>query len=82
MTELLSGTVQVRVNGDGMPQAMRIGGAWHDIDEVVLTWRVETDWWREPVRRDYVRCLLKGDECLDVYRDIERDAWFLVRRYD
>jgi len=82
MTELLHGDVEVRVDAAGEPRAVRMHGVWRDVDEVALTWRVETDWWRAPVRRDYMRCLLAGGECIDMYRDIDRGEWALVRRYD
>ena len=55
---------------------------WGRVAEVVNTWRVETDWWRTPVGRDYVRCLLDDGECVDLYRDLETGAWHRERRYD
>ena len=91
MTELLTGAVEVRVDVTQSPVAIRRDGAWHDVREIALTWRVETDWWRVPVtsaddlggvRRDYVRCLLADGECIDVCRDINSGDWFWVRRYD
>lgn len=82
MTELLTGAAEVRTDAAGSPLAVRCAGAWHDVTEVVLTWRVETDWWRTPIRRDCVRCLLAGGECVDVYRDLESGSWFWLRRYD
>jgi len=82
MSELLSGDAEVRTGANGSPVAVRCAGAWRDVTEVALTWRVETDWWRVPVRRDYVRCLLAGGECVDVYRDLESGVWFWLRRYD
>jgi hypothetical protein len=82
MTELLDGAVEVRVSDQGMPQGLRSGGGWVGVDEVALVWRVETDWWRAPVRRDYVRCLLADGECVDIYRDLLSGAWFWSRRYD
>jgi hypothetical protein len=82
MTELLHGAVEVRVNGRGLPAALRMDGSWRDVVDIALTWRVETDWWRSPVRRDYVRCLISGGDCVDIYRDLEDGTWAWVRRYD
>jgi len=62
--------------------ALRFDGGWREVLEVAARWRVETDWWRTPVRREYVRCLLSGGECVDVYRDLDSGGWFRVRRYD
>ena len=82
MTELLEGIVEVRTGADGRPVAIRDGSKWVPVAEVVNTWRVETDWWRIPVGRDYVRCLLDDGDCVDLYRDLETGAWHRERRYD
>ena len=50
--------------------------------EVTSVWRVETDWWRTPISRDYLRCLLETGECIEVYRDRRDGTWHSVRRYD
>ena len=82
MTELLEGTVDVRTGPNGQLLAIRNGAVWERVTEVVNTWRVETDWWRTPVGRDYVRCLLNGGDCVDLYRDLRTGAWHRERRYD
>jgi hypothetical protein len=82
MTELLTGVAEVRTGNGGSPVAVRVDGAWRVVEEVALTWRVETDWWRTPVRRDYMRCLLRGGTCADLYRDRIAGTWHWERRYD
>ena len=82
MTELLTRAVDVRARDDGMPASVRIDGIWCAVCEVMLTWRVDTDWWCSAVRRDYMRCLLDSDDCVDVCRDLVSGEWSLVRRYD
>jgi hypothetical protein len=59
MTELLSGIAQVRVDAAGTVSAVRLDGGWCRVSRVANQWRVETDWWRTPVRRHYVRLLLE-----------------------
>lgn len=82
MTELLAGDAEVRISAQGLLFALRTRSGWREVTEVALTWRVETDWWRCSVRRDYVRCLLSDGECVDIYRDLETDVWHWVRRHD
>jgi hypothetical protein len=60
VTELLSGTAEVRVDASGRPRAIRLAGGWRAVSRVANQWLVETDWWRTPVRRHYVRLLLEG----------------------
>jgi len=82
MTELLEGAVEVRADARGAPLALRTASGWQGVREVVNRWRVETDWWRTPVCRDYLRCLLAGDECVEVFRDATTGTWHWSRRYD
>lgn len=82
MTELLSGTVEVRTEDADIPVAVRVDGVWRNVVDIALTWRVETDWWRAAARRDYTRCLLANGECIEIYRDLDAGEWFWLRRYD
>jgi hypothetical protein len=56
----LSGTAEVRVDAAGDLRAVRLAGGWRAVSRVANRWVVETDWWRTPVRRHYVRLLLDG----------------------
>lgn len=82
MTELLDGVVEVWTGPDGVPVEIRAGARRVAVIEVVAAWRVETDWWRAPVRRDHVRCLLADGECVDLHHDLETGVWRRGRRYD
>lgn len=81
MTELLQGELEVRLAG-GSPVALRTRGGWREVAGVASRWRVETDWWRHAIRRDYVRCLLSDGECVDVYMDLGTSIWHWSRRHD
>jgi hypothetical protein len=59
MTELLNGVAEVRANAAGSVGAVRLAGRWCRVVRVANQWLVETDWWRIPVRRHYVRLLLE-----------------------
>jgi hypothetical protein len=82
MTELLDAEVSVRTGAGGAVAAVRLDGRWEELERVAAGWRVETDWWREPVRRDYWRCLLRSGDCVEICRDHASERWSLVRRYD
>ena len=82
MTELLSGALEVRGDDPATPTALRTPAGWRALERVVARWVVETDWWRRPVHREYLRCLLAGGECCEVYRDIAEGGWWWSRRYD
>lgn len=89
MTELLETPVEVRCADAGGVVAVRApGGAWRTVERTLNRWRVETDWWREPVAREYHRCLLTPDrpagagECVELHHDLVAGRWMLSRRYD
>ena len=82
MTELLCIEVAVRTDAAGALTAVRTPAGWRAVTRTVNRWLVETDWWRDPVRRDYRRCLLAGGDCIELYCDLETGIWSLSRRYD
>ena len=82
MTELLRDDATVRAAASGWPAAVHTGSGWRRVTEVVARWRVETDWWRTPARRDYVRCLLDDGDCVELYLDLVAGSWHWARRCD
>lgn len=82
MTELLDGAVEVRGDDPSTPAALRTAAGWRRIERVVNRWVVDTDWWRRPVRREYLRCLLEDGECCEIHRDLQEGGWTWSRRYD
>ena len=82
VTELIEGAVEVRGGDQDTPAALRTEMGWRRIERVVTRWMVETDWWRQPVRREYLRCLLAGGECCELFHDLEGGGWCWSRRYD
>jgi hypothetical protein len=82
VTELFDLPVEVRLGGDGRVEALRLPVGWRVVTRTLNRWLVEIDWWREPVRRDYRRCLVRSGDCVELYHDLGTDAWHLARRYD
>ena len=83
MTRLLADPVGVEVElSQGAPVRVREGqGALRRVDRVCARWRVEADWWRVPVAREYWKLLL-GETVCEVYRDRLTGQWWLSRVYD
>lgn len=84
MTELLSGPAQVReaAGAADVPEAVYTDAGWRRVERVAARWLVETDWWCQPMRREYLRCLLAGGDCCELYRDLQEGGWYWARRYD
>jgi hypothetical protein len=74
---------------DGVPRLVRLGRERHRVERVFARWRVESDWWRTPVSREYWKLQLAGDTeaeepglVCEVYQDRLSHAWWLSRVYD
>ncbi len=65
---------------DGELVAIRWDGRREPV-EVCNRWRVEEEWWREPIARDYFKVV--GSRWLAlVYHDRLTGTWHLERLYD
>ena len=82
MTRLLHAhpLVDAELDDDGRLVAIRWNGRRTPV-EVCNRWRVEEDWWRTPIARDYFKVV--GRDWLDlIYLDRVDDTWHLERLYD
>ncbi len=84
MTELLEPArpVRVRLDGQGAPTHLESAAGWQPVTRVLNRWRIDCDWWRTPVSREYWRVLLDEDLALECYRDRSTAEWFVERLYD
>jgi hypothetical protein len=82
MTRLLGHHPRIDVDLDaaGRPCRLRWAGATEPV-EVCNQWRVEEEWWRRPISRDYFK--LSGRQLLAlVYLDRVDGSWHLERVFD
>ena len=82
MTRLLSppAAVAVTLADDGTPSF--ISGAFSGSIDPIARWKVETEWWKQPVVREYWKALLNSNLLCELYHDLSRDEWFVERVYD
>lgn len=82
MTRLLGHHPRIDVDLDpaGRPWRLRWPGGSEQV-EVCNQWRVEEEWWRRPISRDYFK--LAGQRLLAlVYLDRVDGSWHLERVFD
>jgi len=82
MTRLLREhpAIEVETDAAGRLSAIRWNGRREPV-EVCNRWRINEEWWRRPVSRDYYK--LAGDSLLAlVYHDLVDGSWHLERVYD
>ena len=82
MTRLLGQlpVIEVDVDEGGRPVALRLAGRRERV-EVCNHWRIEQEWWRRPLRRDYYK--VAGERLLAlIFRDGVDGSWHLERLFD
>jgi len=42
-------------------------------------WRIDDEWWREPISRRYYRLLLEPGSLCTIYHDLLHDSWYEQR---
>jgi hypothetical protein len=67
---------------EGELVALVVAGHRHTVVEQLRRWRVEADWWKESVSRDYVTLRTADGLVCDVYGDRRSGAWWLQRVID
>ncbi len=81
MTRLLSPPTAVIVMlAKGVP--VQISGPWSGTVDPIARWKVETEWWDQPVVREYWKVLLNNNVLCELYHDLDCDEWFVERVYD
>jgi hypothetical protein len=59
-----------------------VAGQRHTVVEALRRWRVEADWWKDGVARDYLTLRTADGMVCDVYGDRRTGAWWLQRVMD
>ena len=72
--------VRVRLGGAGVPTSLEIRGRWRKIGSVIDSWRIDDEWWREPISRTYYSLVLENGIHLTTYHDLMEDRWYLQPR--
>jgi hypothetical protein len=68
--------VAVETGPGGMPQRIIERGRRLEIVAIQERWLVEEEWWREPLRREYLTVLTATGGIRTIYTDIITDEWF------
>lgn len=74
--------VQVDADAAGTPLRLRMDGTDHGELGICNRWRIDDDWWREPVARAYFKVVSRSGLLCVVFRDEIRGTWHLERIFD
>ena len=74
--------VQVETDEAGTPIRLRMDGVTHGEVGICNQWRVDDEWWREPVARAYFKVVTRDGLLCTVFWDEIRGTWHLERIFD
>jgi hypothetical protein len=73
-------TVTVRTDEHGAPVHVRLPGKTaRRVEAVRERWRIDDEWWRETISREYWAVVLDDGRMLTLYRDLADGAWYAQR---
>ena len=73
--------VEVELGGEGLPQTVRncVTAEKIAVEAVIEVWRIDDEWWRQPISRHYVEVVLQGGRHLVLYKDLITGDWFMQK---
>lgn len=70
-------TVDVRTDEHGDPTFVRLRGRpARRVEAVRERWRIDDEWWRAPISRDYRAVVLDDGRHLTLYHDLLDGRWY------
>jgi hypothetical protein len=64
---------------NGQPVALLNGKRRLGIAQIQDAWRIDDEWWRDPIARCYYQILLDTGALLTIYHDQITDSWYEQR---
>jgi hypothetical protein len=73
--------VEVELDSEGLPQTVRscTTAEGTAIDTIMEVWRIDDEWWRQPISRHYVEVVLQGGRHLVLYEDLVTGDWYMQK---
>ena len=66
----------------GTPLCFTWQGQTHPVEGVTTRWRVDEEWWRGRIWREYFRLYTTTGLLVVIFRDLLAGNWYLQRLYD
>ncbi len=71
--------VEVWTAADGTPHTVVSGGRRVAVTDVLDSWRIDDEWWRDEISRRYFRLALADGRTLTVFLDLIAGGWYTQR---
>ncbi|MDO8688679.1 MAG: hypothetical protein Q7R39_01465 [Dehalococcoidia bacterium] len=73
---------QVLINAEGAPASFVRRARRERVIDVYKRWRVNEDWWRQEIAREYFTVETSSGLVGVIFHDLVADCWYLARVYD
>jgi hypothetical protein len=47
------------------------------VEAILESWRIDDEWWRQPIARSYMNVLLEGGKRVVLFQDLFTGLWFM-----
>lgn len=69
----------MQADSGGHPLALWSRRGWTRVEAIREEWRIDDEWWRTPVSRDYRVVVLANGRVETIYRDRISSVWYRQR---
>ncbi len=68
--------VRVRTDDAGLPAELLQIGKRLRVEAVRERWRIDDEWWRDPISREYYALVLEDGRPVILFRDLVTGGWY------
>jgi hypothetical protein len=68
--------IEVQTDEHGLPRALQRRGKRFRVAAVRERWRIDDEWWRRPISREYFALVLEDGRPAILFRDLVTGDWF------
>jgi hypothetical protein len=72
----------ITIGESGEPTHFTWQGQTHAVNHITRRWRINLDWWRQRIWRDYFKLTTQTGLLVIIYYDLQTRQWYLQRLYD
>jgi hypothetical protein len=69
--------IRVETDRAGFPVLIHLKRRPRSVASVRERWRIDDEWWRQIISREYFALLLEDGKPVTVYRDLRTEEWYL-----
>ena len=75
-------TLEVKEDVQHTPLSFLYRGRREKVEQILKQWRVNQEWWKRAIEREYFQVRTEAGIVCELYRDLPTGYWYLQRIYD